>query len=519
VVRFADGTVEAQVLATKPQPAPIDTTSTDRVEAAHPLVREISLHARRGWWGRFEAEVSIPAWQGTERSLSAFVLESDSATPALATIDTPRVWNADPARREYPVHITHLRGGHSYTGTVQLGADTASTVALTVHASHSVVYFLLAVAAGVIAGLMVRRWTDLGRPISLMRERVIQARPLFVAALDAHAAAGWPRKRLATEFDERQPAVDAQVRALSLNIVKNDDVEQEFAAVRASIEALEGLAPALAKMTAELTALKALRGEISESIGPVESPPGDDESLRKLPAALAATDTTLTGMNLTLATLESAVTDVASQRTFLARWAAVLHDALEVKRRREALGAPWNEDEAEVLEDAEIKVYNILGDLWKVRDSASLDEVAPPAAIAEAEHALRAVAVRRRKAEAAGLAEKSAQWMDGEATPTSGWELKTKTYQELPLQPAAQENLLRRLWNRRRLVDWALATAAVVVSLLTTLSTHYLNGPFGTLSDYVAVLGWSFGLTSALTLLATGLATLQTTGLRTLLRR
>jgi hypothetical protein len=521
VVRFADGTAEAQVLANKRQEARTDTTtSDDTVKAALPLVREISLHTRRGWWGRFEGEVYIPVRRGTERNLDTFVVESETAGPALATIDTPRVWEAEPAWREYPVHLSHLRGGRSYTGRVHLGADTAATgVTLTVHASHSVFYFLLTVVAGVLAGLMVRRWTDLGRPISLMRERLLQTELPFRDALEAHAAAGWPREPLAREFETRLGGVDKQVRALSPYLVKNDEVEKKFTAVRAEIEALEGLASALANVTDELTRLRALRAEIAAAIPEVEPPPGVDGFARKIPAALAAADTTLAGTNLTLSTLQSVGTDAASQRAFLVRWATLFHEAMDVKRQHDALGAARNEEEADALQNAEIKVDNVLGDLWKVRDSASLDEAAPAPAIREAEHALRDIAIRRRNAEQSRLVEESARSTDRVELGKSVWKPKADTDPGLPDHPEARQNLLRKLWQRRRSMDWLLAGAAFLVSLITTLSTQYYSGAFGTFSDYVAVLTSSFALTSTMTLLATGLASLQNTGLRALLRR
>jgi hypothetical protein len=77
----------------------------------------------------------------------------------------------------------------------------------------------------------------------------------------------------------------------------------------------------------------------------------------------------------------------------------------------------------------------------------------------------------------------------------------------------------RRLRARRWLNDVALALAAFLVALLTTLSREYFGTAFGTLQDYMAVLTWAFGLTASLTLLTSGLAPLQSTGLRPLLRR
>jgi hypothetical protein len=192
---------------------------------------------------------------------------------------------------------------------------------LNVHASHHIGFFLIAALMGVIAGLFVRRWTDLGRPISLLHERVLLAVPVFRRTLAVHESSGWPPERLGNEFIALQQATLAKVRALRPYIVKNEEVEREFTVVRQAVEAFEARAPALAAVTAELQGLERVYGTLDARVDGMPPPFDGDVPVSPRPAPLLAAAATLAGTDLSLEMLETARSGIAAQRAFLESWA------------------------------------------------------------------------------------------------------------------------------------------------------------------------------------------------------
>jgi hypothetical protein len=441
-------------------------------------------------------------------STDTFVLTSDGTTPAFALVTPPREWESDTSRPEYPITLLHLRGGRTYTGKVLLGPDSASALTLTVDASHHWGFLVVTVIVGVLAGLLVRWWADLGRPINLMQERVLRAASAFRGALAAHVSGGWPGGILETQFTAKQQAVDAQVRSLTPYIVKTQEVEGEFTAVLEEIEALEAKASALTAVTAELTALRGVRGQLAERMKDVDRPPEGDGILPDTPAALIAADRTLSGEHLALDDLDTARADAASQRAFLGGWADGVQDAVLGRAWRLRLGDPGNEREATLLKTADEQLGKGLWELWTASDATAL--AAPAAALAGAEEALRQVAALRVPTTLVADTEPET------TTRRTRWLADTETSRGLPSSETAPlARILARRWQR----DVALAVVAFLASLATTLAREYYGSPFGTFADYSTVFTWAFGLTASVSLLSSGLASLQSNSLRALVRR
>jgi hypothetical protein len=514
-VSYGTGEAEVQIIATKPKPPPTAAPSTNSTIPAKALTGELTVQARRGSPGEFTNVVYIPARQGTEVRRETFVLTSEGVPPALARLDTVRSWEAEPLLREYPLTVRHLRGGRSYKGKIILGTDsTASAVSLTVNASHHWFFFALAVLAGVLGGLLVRRWTDLGRPINLLRERVLRALPVFKSTLKKHTDAGWPANILESEFTTLQEATAVRVRSLTPYIVKNEEVEKEFTAVRVAVEAFEAKTRALAAVTTELQALKTVRDTVAAGMQGVLPPHGSEGVLPPSPVVLSTVADTLAGTHLTLGTLEAAGTDIAAQRAYLGNWAKVFQDALAKRDWLGQLGEP-RAGEEEALKTADRQLEGVvLWDLWKVQVNGPLDAAAN--SLAEVESILRRIAYDREKRKRKPFATVSGE----ESTPQiQHWVSEADASRALPATEAAQLSLAQRLLWRRWLNDLGLGAGAFLVALLTTLSKEYFGSPFGTLEDYLSVLTWAFGLTATLTLLTSGLASLQSISLRPLLRR
>jgi hypothetical protein len=67
--------------------------------------------------------------------------------------------------------------------------------------------------------------------------------------------------------------------------------------------------------------------------------------------------------------------------------------------------------------------------------------------------------------------------------------------------------------------DLMVAVLSLAGSLVMTLSEKYYGHSFGTFADYAAVFGLAFGITTGVSVLASGLATLQFAGVPRILRR
>jgi hypothetical protein len=527
-VTYTGGTAEAQIFASKPRPAPTAAPPTPSTVAARPLVRKITLRARRGTPGTFDDRVFVPAWAGTEINADTFVLTSEGAAPALATVDSPRAWKPDGLRREYRVALRNLRGGRTYSGVVHLGADTtASRVELTVRASHHIAFLLLTVALGVAAGLLVRRWTDLHRPVTLLRERVLRAGNAFERAVGSLGLGAAEAAGLQAEFTARQAERYAELKQLTRFLISNDDVQKEFDAARREVEALEGKSASAAALAAELRALRAVRESVAPLVAEARRPAADPDVLPDTPRAVAAADATLAAP-VTLASTDALRGAAAAQRALLPRWAAVFQDARQKQAWLDRLvpGLPAAEETRVAAAQADLD--RVQWDLWDLADAASFDARRPETLLQNVEDALRqaaaahAVAKRNQKTYRGGP---EMATLDGvpPAAPGERW-LAVPGDGPLPGTPAEQLAFAERIRMARGTYDIGIALAAFAAALLTTLSTQYFgDDPFGSFADYAKVFGWGFGITAAtgllLTNLTAGLATLQRAGLPSLPRR
>jgi hypothetical protein len=531
-VTYTGGTAEAQIFASKPRPAATATPPTPSTVAARPLVRQITLHARRGVPGQYGDRVVVPAWQGTEVNANTFVLTSDGSTPALARIGEPGAWEEDGLRRAYPVQIRNLRGGRTYRGAVDLGADTlASRVELTVHASHHIAFLFLTVLLGVAAGLAVRRWTDLHRPVTLLRERVLRAGPVFGRSADSLGLDKPATDGLKKEFGGLQGTIYRSLEQLTRFWISNDEVQKEFGDARQQVEALEAKAAAAAALAGEMQALRTAHDAVLPLLQGVAPPPVDPGILPDQPRAVSEARATLT-RPVTLESMDALRSAAAAQRAFLPRWAAVFQEARQKQAwlDRVAQGAAAD-GEATRLAAAQLDLDRVRWDLWDLADAAAFDARTPQTLLQNVEDTLRQVAAARavaakrprvtyRDGEQATL-DSTAAAAPGE--PGRVW-LSVPGDGPLPATPAEQLTLAERIRVARGTRDVGIALAAFAAALLTTLAKHYFGGDgFGSFADYTAVFGWAFGITAAtslvLTNLTAGLATLQRVGLPPLARR
>ncbi len=523
-VTYAGGTAEAQVFATKPRPLPTAAPPTSTTVPARPLVRQLTLDTREGRPGRYADAVLVPAWQGTEVSDTAFVFSMDGGMPALARVDAPRAWDG---RRAYPVRLSGLRGGRTYKGVVHLGADTASRVELTVRASHHVGFLLLTVLLGVCAGLGVRRWVDLHRPVTLLRERVLRAGPAFGRAAGSLGLAETANRGLTEEFKRQQEALYARLKGLTRFLIKNDEVQKDFASATAEVEALEARVASASALGRERQALRAGYEAVLPLLEDARRPAADASVLPPSPRVGEAARAALEGA-VTLDTLDALRAAAAGLRAFLPRWAAVLQDARAKQDWMDDLSDGASGDERTPLAAAQLLLDRVHWDLWDLADAAAFDKRTPEDHLQTVEDALRQVAAARRATfkrprtatyRGDDRDEREIATVDGMAAaePERAW-ISVPGDGPLPTTPAEQLTLADRIRVARGTRDLGIAAVASVGSLLTGLTTHYYGAdPFGSFADYSTVFGWAFGITAATSLLAAnltaGLATLQRAGL------
>jgi hypothetical protein len=514
---LAGGSASAQAA---PQPA----------AGARPMGAKLTVHARNGipLAGTFRGRVAVPALRGTEHDPGPFVLESAGGMPALARVGRPRQWSADTAYRAYPVTLTQLRGGRTYTGKVRLDTTQASTVELTVQASDSIWFLLLTVLLGVGLGLLVRRWTDLHRPATVLRERVLRAGDAFGRAVDAPELGGERAKTLQAEFTAKQRDVYARLKELTRFLVSNDEVQKEFEAARRAVEALEAKVAAATALAAELKALRTTHTAVLPLLNGARPPAANRGVLPPVPRAVLAAETTL-AQALALDEMETVRAAAAAQRALLPRWAKLFQEADQKQAWLDQLRRGRDDRDEARLAAAQQHLERVHWDLWDLADAAGFDARAPETALQEAEDELRQVSARRAAASRSRVTYRGGDEDEEalEATPTAEpgrvW-LSVPGDGPLPATPAEQLTLAERIRVARGARDIVIAGAAFAAALLTTLSRHYFGGdPFGSFADYSAVFGWAFGITAAtslvLTNLTAGLATLQRAGLPPLANR
>ncbi|HEX6911726.1 MAG TPA: hypothetical protein VF142_15090 [Longimicrobium sp.] len=525
-VTYAGGTAEAQIFVTRPKPAPTAAPATATTKAARPVVRELTVDTREGRPGRYDDAVLVPAWQGTEINDSTFVFTTEAGAPALARVGAPREWDGHAQGREYPVRLSSLRGGRTYKGVVYLGADpVASRVELTVRASHRLRYLLLTVVLGVAAGLMVRRWMDLHRPVTLLRERVLRAGSAFKRAADSLELGPAATGGLITKFTGQQEEIYGKLKGLTRFFIKNDEVQKDFQTATAEVDALEARIASASALARERKALRAAHEAVLPLLTSARRPNADAKVLPQTPRVIEAAAITL-AKPVELESMDALRTEAAGLRTFLPRWAAVFQEARARQEWLDRLSHDASADENTRLAAAQEELDRVHWDLWDLADAAAFDARTPESHMQNAEDALRQVAAARRVALKRPPGETYRGGREDEMAMTTGPEAARPGYVwlsvpgdgPLPATPAEQLTLAERIRVARGTRDVGIAVVAFLGSLLTTMATHYYSAdPFGSFADYSAVFGWAFGITAAASLLAgsltAGLATLQRAGM------
>jgi len=268
ILTFAGGSLQRRMVVTRAAPP---------APPVRPLVGTVKFRPR-SWlpWGSFSREVQVPVLGGVRPPPAGLVgLATADGTPARAEVGSAVEWNEDSRVLAYPVRLTGLHGGRSYSGVIQLvPGDDASKATLNVDASDQVIWVLIVVALGVAAGILFRQWRDVGQPVSYLRERELRLGRRFGGALREYAAAGGKAKRLGAQLREVRRGLETELRAAGRLLTKDtaaatrfDDLQKQLDVLEAQADGIRALARAHGQLRSTAAAALQIAGPRPEGLG------------------------------------------------------------------------------------------------------------------------------------------------------------------------------------------------------------------------------------------------------------
>jgi hypothetical protein len=416
-------------------------------------------------------------------------------------VDSVGRWSADPSVAAYWVRLNNLRGGRTYTGTIPLvPGDDAANATVVVEASDHVIWVLLVVLIGVIAGIGFRKWMNVGQTVSRLQERELLLGERFEVGLRELQAAGGPAQRLRDDIKTVRRVLEARLKELGGLLAKDaagiEQAQKQLDELTAQADTIREVARAQKQLAT--TVPVAL-----QVAGPAPPPEGKDV-LADRPRLIIVGQGLLAGNNVKLGTLTTHRDALTAMHALLDRWIAVYQELRLQQAWIERLRVNATPEELESLKVQAAALRKVRWNLWDVADETDYTARAPRAAIDQVEEALRLIADRRISA--TPEARKIAATVDQPAS-AAQWAVRETSPADLPVPD--QTEAAERVRHLRGLTDLTLGTAAFVVALITMLGTRYLDHPFGTLAHYGTALAWAFATTAGMDLIASGIASLR----------
>jgi hypothetical protein len=481
-----------------------------------PLVPTLKVRLRRGWpSGRFDGVVQVPLRDSAgPAAAAASPLVHDDSELVFATPLEAVEWREDGAFKAYPVALSGLRGGRTYTGDLQLTAgDEVSKVALVVEASDRIGWVFLTVFLGVLAGITLRRWNEVGRFTSLLKERELRLGERFAAAFALYGKAGGPTASLQDEVTQRRAALEGRFGTLRILLRKDDTLLQ---ALQKEVEELEASVDWITHLAAAQGQLASERDELQRSLANAPRPPAGTPHLSDRPRGLESADSLLL-REVTLETLEAATQARSTQAAFLQHLRRTYYDWAEKTAWLQALRHGQTPADQTLLDGAEENLGTVYWAIWDAPDAAQFETRTPDGLLLSVEEVLRKIDADR--AEKARVSKRAGV---GDAAELAGMALEAGvaaaraervaragavSHASLPVTVQLERaEYIRRV---RVLTDLGAGVVSFSAALLGMLLAKYFNHPFGTVNDYVAAFTWGFGVSAGLDLLAMGLASLQ----------
>ena len=500
-LRTAGGVVAAVPFVLKLRAAP--------GASVRPLVSPYRVRVGGGMpFVRFSGEVWVPVSDSAAPAGVRAVLKNGSAAPVVARSNEVGRWEADTAVHAVRVRLDALRGGGTYTGAVPLaGGDSDAKVDLTVDASDHVLAALLAVGLGVLAGYLLRKWLEVGRLASELRERELRLGARFDVAFARLALAGGNPDPLAQDVRKRREALELEIRGYRWNLTKDDAT---YESLKTQIEALETAA-------ARAGALAVARGNLAKMIGLAAKafagavpPPAGTGVLETEPRVMVVAQKLLTERGADLDALEADATAWNGEAAFVKTVGDAYHDWVAKTGWLAELRAAQNDDEKTQLDAVAKKLGDVEWAVWDAANEAGFNRLEPETKLTDAEDTMREIAAAQRARPAGSTRLKLGEAADLAAAPPfsrEGWSARARLDADLPVHEQTLRADAERF--RRGLTNVTAGVLSLVVAVLAMLARDYFGHAWGSVSDYTAALTWGFGTKTGLDLLNFGALSLR----------
>jgi hypothetical protein len=394
-----------------------------------------------------------------------------------------------------------------YKGKIDLSSDPKEprSVNLTINAKDVFLVPIAVIAIGVFLALRTKQYLGSRRTIFELRgqeaalgEKYQRCQAKFSADSQGHPYASYS---IATDFGDNRQTLIKKIDGLQQSTYVTLDTTS--AAYKEILEDLKSLGADLDAWATFAGKLAALERGIENANRLAAALPADLK--RGLsgpnPSFLSDSINLLEGKEITLSDLRTNSEAITETRDFAALWEDLIQE----------LQADWDQltqlkkhsatlDKQQMTE-ADDKLRDAANDLWKAKTSQDMEDRATKTDILEAETIMSALipddeaAVTPHRA-IASLAP------PGDARPRifGHFAGKKSFIAERNLRDASTSDTDRRLEYERRMHAWdfRLAILAFVIAVLAGLNTHYLNKPFGTISDYVTLLLYGVGVKATL---------------------
>lgn len=406
-----------------------------------------------------------------------------------------------------------------YEGKLDFDPDDDETVALTVEAKDIVLWPMLVILGGLMAGLRAKRYIGKGRKVLVLQEREAQAGTDFDDAQKrfSEKAVGKPYATYSIEdklADCRKELQEKLKRLASAQLVTLNETDPDYTSVVKDLERVETAVKAWASFGDKLVTLDSALGLVEAKAENAPRPRiSPTERAVTRPAFLTNARKLLTGQPMTLDLFESKLQEVDKATTLARSWGESsdrVEELLKLIANLERHPDAMEEDEKRQLRRAKRTVSEAHSELWRAEDADQLQSKAAIQDLDEAESILwglryvlpenlavegeRAMAAERRPAPhrfGDVLLLNKAFVSDDEVVTRAG-----------PPDDAARARLYA---DAREKADGRLWWLALALALVTGLASLYIGKPFGTFWDYVNAAAWGASTVLAVSALSAAL--------------
>lgn len=394
-----------------------------------------------------------------------------------------------------------------YKGKIDLSSDPKEprSVALTINAKDIVLVPIVVIALGVYLAFKMKQYLGSRRTIFELRaqeaalgEKYQRSQAKFSADSQQHPYASYS---IAKDLEDNRRAligkIDSLQQSTSLTL---DTANPAYKEILDNLKSLGADLDAWGTFAGKLAALQDAIEEASRLAGAL---PADLKRglTSPNPSFLTESINLLEGKELTLSQFRNISEAITKARDFAALWEDLIQelqtdwDQLTILKNH---AEPANKTK---LDEAEAKLRDAANDLWKAKTAQDMEDRATKTDILEAETIMSALIPKDETPVTPHRTIASLALSGADRSRLYRSFAGERSFNaERNLWDASKSDAERRLDYEKRMRDWdlCLAILAFLIAVLVGLNTHYLNKPFGTISDYVTVLLYGVGVKATL---------------------